>query len=184
MSWFYVDDAFPDCPKLEDIPADKLTACVGLWTLAGAWSRRNNAGGHIPVARVTKLGGTLDEAELLVLCKLWKKTDTDYRFHDWGDWQETPAEVAHKRALSKERSKKWRDNRKASRLRNGVTPALATRESRDHHAPRTLSVPGEGDGTYKREVRESLLSDAREDDASADRAHAALLDLKRIGGAR
>jgi hypothetical protein len=159
VSWFYVDDSFPDCPKLEDLPAKKMTACVGLWTLAGAWSRRNNAGGVIPIPRITKLGGTTEEADLLVECGLWERTEAGYQFHDWSDWQETPEEVAHKREQSAKRSKRWRDKRAASRTRHAVTHASATLPSRSENSQRTLSVPGEGEGTYKHEVRDTGTSD-------------------------
>lgn len=159
MSWFYVDDEFTDCEKLEDLPPRMLTACVGLWTLAGAWSRRNLTGGDVPGARVTKLGGTRKEAELLVLCGLWERTEHGYRFHDWGDWQETPEEVEHKRELSKQRSRTWRQKRAASRRDASVTEPSPERDELRDASVSDAGVPGEGEGdsTYRLGTREYVV---------------------------
>lgn len=152
MSWFFVDDEFPDCDKLDLLPPKMLTACVGLWTLAGAWSRRNNAGGDIPEPRVSKLGGTLKEADLLVSCGLWERTETGYRFHDWADWQETPEEVEDKRKQTKIRVRRWRE---AKRRKSDVT-ALHERYRNACNADVTQGVPGEGVGesTYRVDTRD------------------------------
>lgn len=109
MSWFYVDDQFDDHPKLAELSPELELACVGLWTKAGSWCRRKLTGGQIPHGQVRKLGGTKELAEELVKAGLWESTSAGYAFHDWGEWQETPAELEAKR-------ERWR-NQKANRRR-------------------------------------------------------------------
>ncbi len=180
VSWFFVDDGFYDHPKLAVLsPAERWPA-IGLWTSAGAWSRKKLTGGVIPYHQVDSLGCTHEIAASLVKCELWSRTETGYEFHDWKDWQETPEEVQRKRVESKKRSKAWRDKRaksgkKTSQRTNGVRTAY----ERESNAPRTLRVPGEGegDGSYKHEEREELAAD--NDTARAD---AALVRLRAVAG--
>jgi hypothetical protein len=141
VSWFYVDDGLPDHEKLALLPERMLTACIGLWTLSGAWSRKKLTGGNIPRGQVRRLGGTAKEAELLVQCGLWVKTQDGYAFHDWAEWQETPEEVEIKREQSKARTRRWRDNKRA---RDAARDAGVTR----HGDAGDARVPGEGEGKY------------------------------------
>jgi hypothetical protein len=173
VSFFYVDDEFPECPKLDDIPAKNMTSAVGLWCLAGAWSRKKLTGGAIPSERIEKLGGTHREADFLVKCKLWLRTDTGYQFHDWEEWQETPEEVEEKRRQTKIRVRKWR----AANPRNGVTKALQGRYERVSNAPGNADVLRERErgGTYGGEAREEIAveplpptGDARVDSVNSD----------------
>lgn len=158
MSFFYVDDEFPECPKLDDIPAKKMTAAVGLWCLAGAWSRKKLTGGAIPHERIEKLGGTHQEAAMLVNCGLWVRTKSGYQFHDWEEWQETPEEIEEKRRQTKLRVRKWRQ----ANPRNGVTKALhdryPERYSSVSNAPGNAHVLRERErvGTYRHETREEI----------------------------
>lgn len=120
MSWFYVDDQFDDCPKLAELPPELELACIGLWTKAGSWSRRKLTGGQIPRGQVRKLGGTEELAEALVKAGLWESRGAGYAFHDWEEWQETPAEVEAKR----ERWKRQKQAQRAARLeKRGLAPS-------------------------------------------------------------
>jgi hypothetical protein len=134
MAWFYVDDGFPDCAKLADIPEHLLTAAVGLWTLAGAWSRRKLTGGFVPAGQVRRLGGTSAEADALVTAGLWEASEKGYQFHDWQEWQETPEDLESKREKNRSRQQAWRRKKDGvtgqSRARNGVTPPLRDDSSR------------------------------------------------------
>ncbi len=163
MSWFFVDDQFPDCEKLELLPPKMLTSCVGLWTLAGAWSRRNLTGGDVPSGRVTKLGGTIKEANLLVSCGLWEKIEGGYRFHDWADWQETPEEVEDKRARARARTSRWREKKSKRSRGDASRDAGVTRHHdagdayRDAYGDARVPGEGEGEGTCKVEARSKVL---------------------------
>lgn len=148
MSWFFVDDGFYDHPKLALLSPEELAPAVGLWCLAGTWSRKSLTGGTIPYHQVTRLGCTHSQADCLVRCELWKKTETGYVFHDWSQWQETPEEVEEKRRASRARSQKWRDKKakKAGKKRHASRDASPTHHSRVTTRAGDARVPGEGEG--------------------------------------
>lgn len=106
MTWFKVDDGFPDHPKVEDVIAgENPDAAIALWTLAGAWCARHLTDGVIPRSKVARLGVRAWEvgAAELVRVKLWHETDAGYRFHDWKDSQPTRAKVLAARRADLER---------------------------------------------------------------------------------
>lgn len=129
MSWFYVDDGFADHVKLALLPPDKMLAAVGLWTLAGAWSRKKNQGGVIPLGQVKRLGGSEKLSQALVTAGLWKVVDGGFAFHDWSEWQETPEEVEKKKEHEKLRKQEWRRKKGLSRPCPSGTPTGLTRLS-------------------------------------------------------
>jgi hypothetical protein len=153
VSWFYVDDRFHSHKKLAHLPERMLTACVGLWTLAGSWSRNELTGGSIPSGQVRRLGGTTKEADALVAAGLWVKTEDGYAFHDWAEWQETTEDVAERRKQTKERVRKLRASRSAGKSRNAdVTPlherygCVSNAGVTQQYARGNAPVLGEGEG--------------------------------------
>ena len=148
MSWFYVDDRFHANRKVRRMPASIRMSALGLWTVAGSFCRDELTCGEITMNEVISLGGTKKLAEALVAATLWEHTATGYRFHNWQRWQDTPAEVAEKKAANRLRQQRHRDKRKSSR--NAVTNALVT------PAVTGMSLgEGEGEGTCRSDLESS-----------------------------
>jgi hypothetical protein len=145
MSWFYVDDEFYDHLKLAELPAELELACVGLWTKAGSWSRRHLTGGQIPRGQVRRLGGTDELAAALVAVGLWESTSAGYAFHDWGEWQETPAEVEAKRARWKRQKAAQRQAQAEQRAARAIG-AMSAADTSEDTAPDSSEDSGPDDG--------------------------------------
>lgn len=85
MGWVYLDDRFPEHPKVEAAgdEAGWLFVC-GL-----AYVNRNTTGGTIPKTKVPKLTGLKNPARLataLVRENLWEDKGDSYLIHDYEDW--------------------------------------------------------------------------------------------------
>ncbi len=113
MTWFKVDDGFPDHPKVRSItPKGRRTACIGLWLACGTWSARHLTDGLIPEWVVLD-NGILVQAGILAGSGLWHAPGHDcprcgqpgvaeHLFHDWPDYQPTKAAVEERRRLRAE----------------------------------------------------------------------------------
>lgn len=120
MTYFFVDDAFYDHPKVKALPRGTVRkGAVSLWTLAGAWSCRYLQDGLIPPHMIEELGGTNKDADALVATDLWHGPDHEcdvcpyvprghYLFHDWPQWQKTKDQVERERKASRARMAKYR----------------------------------------------------------------------------
>lgn len=71
MTWFKVDDATPTDPRVLKIPRRERLACMGLWTLAGAWSSKHLTDGRIPAYMLEELGADMSHGTTLVTVGLW-----------------------------------------------------------------------------------------------------------------
>lgn len=103
MPWFYVDDdmAFNRKIVFAGNPA------IGLWTRAGAWSRKEGTHGFIPTDMVRSLGTPQQASRLVTVppdCEtgLWLKANGGYQFHQWHDRYdpEKESEVRRKRSAA------------------------------------------------------------------------------------
>lgn len=111
MSYFMVDGDFHSHPKV----IDTSSAAIGLWVMAGSWSKRHGTGGHVTPGAVRTLGSTAKFADELVRVGLWEKTDRGYVFHDWAAWGNVNhVEEVRRRRLNADRQARWRDAQKAS----------------------------------------------------------------------
>jgi hypothetical protein len=121
MTWFPIDDAFSDHPKVKRIPRRQRISAVGLWTLAGTWCSKHLTDGHFPGYMVDDLGATAKDAAALVVVRLWHGQDHDcpscpqptepdgWVFHQWTDWQDSRDKVLAKREAARERMRKNRN---------------------------------------------------------------------------
>ncbi|MDP5182153.1 hypothetical protein QOZ88_05850 [Blastococcus sp. BMG 814] len=123
MTWFKVDDSFPQHPKVLRIPRVKRIACVGLWGLAGPWCARNLTDGYLDENMVEELGGSKKQADELVRVGLWERVDGGFQFHDWSDWQPTRARVEERRDAEARRKQEWRDRKRSAREQTEDVPA-------------------------------------------------------------
>lgn len=90
MAWVYLDDHFPDHPKIVLAGGD----AGWLWACGLAYVRRYATEGRIPKGQVPKLSDRKNPARLaqrLVDVGLWLDEGEHYRYHDYGDWNKPQA---------------------------------------------------------------------------------------------
>ncbi len=137
MSHFYIDDQFPFHPKA----LKAGNAAIGLWARAGALSKQQTTGGHVPL-EVARALGTKAEADRLVRAGLWIVVDDGYVFHDWESFPGNFSAEEEKRRRDAARESA-RQRKQKQRARTGhipshseghsVTAAGVTPESRAPH---------------------------------------------------
>jgi hypothetical protein len=129
VTWFKVDDGFPDHPKVVALLAGRNgEEAIALWTLAGAWSARQLTDGNIPAGRIEWFGvkNPQRSAENLVRVGLWIRTPEGFAFHEWSERQPSREKVLGERAR-KARNKG--DSRARARSVNGAVTAPVTGDS-------------------------------------------------------
>lgn len=109
MPWFYVDDGFSDSKPVSNLPDTQRLAAIGLWTLAGSWSAKEETDGHVPSARLRALGSKPALVKVLtdpgpLNAALWERTPHGILFKSWDKWQPTHAELEAER-LENERKR-------------------------------------------------------------------------------
>lgn len=142
MPWFKVDDELHDHRKARIAG----THAMGLWVLAGSWCGANPNDGFIPETVVIRWEPRHYRklAQALVDAGLWHPETLDgekgWRFHDWGDFQPTKAEIDAEKAAARDRMKKRRAEAK------GVTKPERSADVRANtsrtNAEGTPAVPG------------------------------------------
>lgn len=150
MTWYRVDDNFPDHPKLESLESDPVTHAIAVaaWTLMGADCAKRRTDGRFTEARLRrvlpwpeKMIAKAQNALLSEGCGLWKRDGSALVFHDWEDYQPTKEELDADRRAATERQKRWRKKRRAEQhgppvdggvdaSTNGVTDAVTNGVSR------------------------------------------------------
>ena len=111
--WFRVDDGFSDHAKVHALQETKhWKGAIALWTLAGSWCSKQETDGHITMQTIRRLGGTASEADALVDCGLWEKTESGYVFHGWAERNPLKSALDTKREQTRNRVTEWRDKRK------------------------------------------------------------------------
>lgn len=127
MAWFKVDDGFANSKPVLRIPRRYRSQAVGLWTLAGTWSAKEETDGFIPEYVLEELCGTAGIAQQLVKCGLWENVSGSYsdpvgivpgsysdpdlagwRFRNWGRYQPTKSEMEEKREKERIRKAEYR----------------------------------------------------------------------------
>lgn len=122
MVWFRVDDGFHDHPKVEALLEGKHASdAIALWTLAGSWCSKQLTDGEISASKVARLGipHHAKAAQELVRVRLWEKTDTGFRFHEWTERQAARADVDQSRRESADRMRRLRANQRSRREETG-----------------------------------------------------------------
>lgn len=105
MPWFRVDDTFHSHPKARTAGLN----AIGLWTLAGSHAMAYKLEGRVPDYFIDgfKRDGAR-AADMLVRQGLWLPEGSDYRFHDWDDYQPSADEIERDRERARERQRKFR----------------------------------------------------------------------------
>jgi hypothetical protein len=105
VPWFKVDDELHDHRKARLAGAHAM----GLWVLSGSWCGANPNDGFIPESVVIRWEPKAYRklAARLVDAGLWSVDTLDgeagWRFHDWGDFQPTKAEIDAEKAAARDR---------------------------------------------------------------------------------
>lgn len=141
MGWVYLDDQFPDHPKVAAAGGD----AAWLFVCGLAYCKRYNTAGAIPAAQVAKLtdrrGGSRLAARLVEV-RLWEATDGGFQVHDYADWNrpsESRSEAGRKGAAAR-----WGDrngNANGSANGNGNATASVSRMAQDAHIPNPIPIP-------------------------------------------
>lgn len=145
MTWFRVDDSFSDHPKVVFLLEKRggLRA-IGLWTLAGSWTAKQERDGYVPSMMIRRLGATLSEAEALVAVGLWETVEGGYLFQGWEERNPLKTTLEDRRNGTKERVRAHRE-----RERNALQAALPKKcnalPKRDdtHSLPRPFPDPSQ-----------------------------------------
>jgi len=145
MAWFKVDDKLPTSRKLMKIPRRYRFACLGLWTLAGAWSAGEETDGVIHDHMLEEWGAPQTLVDWLVSVDLWvpypEGTDSKVRFKNWDEYQPTKEELNHKREKNREKLRHWRDRNRVTGggvtgfVTDGVTPSVTPPPTRPVPTP-------------------------------------------------
>lgn len=181
MAYFPVDDDMAFHPKVLMAGNE----AIGIWTRAGALSKKHFTGGFVTVDTARALGGDA-EIQRLVSSGLWV-AETDpmlgegFRFHDWkqqagNDDAVVERERAEKsRARNAQRQKEWRERNGKG---NAVTNAPVTGGPSPSPSPMTSTYVNESQSLDNR-AREQTDSLSVVQQQMAARAE---LDVERIRG--
>lgn len=124
MAWLYLDDQFPDHPKVVAAGGD----AAWLFVCGLAYCRRYNTDGFIPTAQVPRLSDRKSVKKLaakLVTVRLWREVDGGYQVHDFSDWNRTSS--SRSEAGRKAAAARWNRNSadaptNADAMRNACEP--------------------------------------------------------------
>lgn len=162
IGWFKVDDKLHDHHKSRK--AGK--SAMGVWVLAGSWSRDNETDGFIPEGVLLRWG-TRADAKRLTDADLWipgeKDGEAGWWFHDWARFQ--PGATVTAATKAKESEAGARGNHRRWHVDRGVA---VTDCEYCHHGPD--EPPDESD-------RVAIGSPDRVPDATANRVSIAPLPL-------
>lgn len=92
MSWFAVDDRFPDHRKAMRLRrSGHFADALAVWLIAGCWAARDpeaNVDGRVPIDVLAASGipGWQDALDALVAVELWTCDGENVVFHDWSEW--------------------------------------------------------------------------------------------------
>ena len=135
MSWFKVDDSFPQHRKVLRIPRRHRMACIGLWISGAAWCSRHLSDGWLDKFLIDELGGSDDLAALLIDVGLWEDKGEHVLFHNWSDFQTTRAQVEEKKEKDAERKRKSREVFDKKRARSQTSDHAETENVTTESAP-------------------------------------------------
>lgn len=132
MAWVYLDDQFPDHPKVARAGGD----AAWLFVCGLAYCKRFKTDGRIPRNQVPRLSDRDDlEAVVATLLRvrLWEEAgEDDYLIHDYDDWNrpaESRSELGRKAAKAR-----WDKERNASGNASASADASETHMPQDAHS--------------------------------------------------
>lgn len=146
MTWFRVDDVFPEHPKWAAIEEDPAlwASSMALWMAIGCYCARNLTDGFISEARCLRVSpmdrdGVSNALRAMVRNGLLLKVDGGYQMNDYLDYNPSREETLKKREENAERQRRYREKKAARKrggaprnaLRNSVTSGVTNTASND-----------------------------------------------------
>jgi hypothetical protein len=179
MPWGRLDDSLYDHPKLDLIPVEERLAAIGLWARAISWCNRFLTDGLVPRDRITKLDGTADLADRLVVAGLFDSGGNvpsgAYQIHDFLSFNDSREKVLERRQHDADRKAKWRAAKEAEK--NGKRPRAARPSGTARTNGRNVPPSVQPDGTPLSHVesqRDSRTRESRPDPTRPDPSHDSL----------
>lgn len=162
---FRVHEEFLDHPKLDTLDEDpeRWSRVISVWFAAGLDCRKRLTDGRISRSRLSRITPLKAEAvavgELLVELRLWELDGaTGFRFHDWGDVQETKDEVQERRLRDKLRQRSHRQKLRG----DGLTKPPETLTSAASQRDSASDIPRDSDRESQRDsTRDSRRESGR-----------------------
>lgn len=110
MTWFKVDDQFPNHRKVIAIPRRNRFTAIGAWVSAGCWSASQLSDGHVPAYALRELGIPSGAMDSLLAVGLWEPDGAGgIQFCDWSSWQPTRAQIEDNRRKTRRRVEVFRE---------------------------------------------------------------------------
>jgi hypothetical protein len=110
--WTRLDDALLGHPKLieagELLGKDGRAIALGVFVASLLWSNRHLTDGKIPLSFLSETGpmrAPVSVADALVKAGLWEKNGAGFVIHDYGDYNESAAEVKARRRRDRQRKR-------------------------------------------------------------------------------
>ncbi len=97
MTWFKLDDNFPDNPKVVAAVEDAGLGIIGLFVSAGCYCSRQETDGRFPKSMAVRFGATRKLVAALVTHGLWHDLGDYYEIHDFLEYNPSKAELDSKR---------------------------------------------------------------------------------------
>jgi hypothetical protein len=109
MTWIRIDDTLPDHPKLIGLPDNAFRLYITIL----CYSSRYLTDGFIPAPVADRLGhaGTFGE---LNVAGLIEPLDSGWQIGNYSEYQSTKADVEEKKAHNRERTKRWRAQKRGN----------------------------------------------------------------------
>jgi hypothetical protein len=134
VSWFRVDDGFPQHPKAMECS----NAAIGLWTLTGAWcSSQTPRTGFVSHGVAKRYADDLTLTDELVRAGLWEVVDGGWQIHNFEAYG-PPEDLAAKRAAAGRKGGAARHSKPSKTQAN----ALANARGVDKQMPEQLLSKG------------------------------------------
>ena len=116
MTWVRLDDGFSDHPKVAALSDAAFRAFV----TALCYCNKNLTDGLVPALISKQITTRKSLAELLAV-GMFERDGSNYRVHDYDQYQPSRESVISQRSATRERVSNWRGNRASNALGNGVT---------------------------------------------------------------
>lgn len=146
MSWYRLDDEFPEHPKLKRVPRHVRLAAIGLFVSCGCHANRRLTDGFIETAVVSDWPEGEILAAHLVRAGMWAKSEGGWQIHDHLDYNPSRADIEERRReLSAKRSEA---GRKGAQSRWGLPEGLPDTSTQvgDGNDGKAIATPKQADG--------------------------------------
>lgn len=111
MPWFNADDKMHGHPKVRVAGLE----AIGLWVVCGTYCTDYLTDGLVPSWYVLSWPKGKQLAEKLIKSGFWERSDDDYQFLSWDEYQRTKEKVLEDRKEARDRMAKYRAEQAAKK---------------------------------------------------------------------